>query len=126
MSSLLANKTAIEADFELKNSAAIQSHQCHIEIEFYSDDLSKVNYGQPNRTNVKMVNLQTGGEVYNIDFKSTNVRELPLQAKMIGAKMAEALSMQTDDTVSAKALKDRTVSFLAGGAAQVPFSSKDA
>ena len=124
MSSFLANKTAIEADFAAKNSAAIQSHQCHVEIEFYSDDLSKVDYGHPNRANVKMVNLQTGGEVYNIDFKSTNVRELPLQAKMIGAKMAEALSMQTDDTVSAKSLKDRTVNFLAGGAAQVPFSSK--
>ena len=124
--SILANKTAIEADFDAKNSAAIQSHQCHVEIEFYSDDLSKIDYGQPNRANVKMVNLQTGGEVYNIDFKSTNVRELPLQAKMIGAKMAEALSLQTDDTVSAKSLKDRTVNFLAGGAAQVPFSSKDA
>ena len=122
--SILENKTAIEADFDAKNSAAITSHKCHVEIEFYSDDLSKVNYGQPNRANVKMVNLTTGAEVYNIDFKSTNVRELPLQAKMIGAKMAEALSMQTDDTVSAKDLKNRTVNFLAGGAAQVPFSSK--
>ena len=122
--SILENKTAIEADFDAKNSAAIQSHQCHVEISFYSDDLSKVDYGQPNRANVKMVNLQTGGEVYNIDFKSTNVRELPLQAKMIGAKMAEALTLQTQETVSAKDLKDRTVNFLAGGAAQVPFSSK--
>ena len=62
--SILANKTAIEADFDAKNSAAIQSHQCHVEIEFYSDDLSKIDYGEPYRANVKMVNLQTGGEVY--------------------------------------------------------------
>ena len=122
--SILANKTAIEADFELKNSAAIASHGCHVTVETYSDDLTTVSPKSDNRACVKMVNLQTGAEVYNIDFKSTNSAELEVQAKMIGAKMAEALSMQTENTVAAKDLKDRTVNFLTGGAAVVPFSSK--
>ena len=124
MSNILANKTAIEADFEAKNSAAIASHGCHVEIELYSDDLTQVDYGEPNRCNVKMVNLQTGAEVYNIDFKSTNAKELSVQAKMIGSKMAEALTLQTEDTVAAKDLKDRSINFLTGGAPVVPFSSK--